>query len=236
MSFGGQSLDPGAIDPSQPLKIVRDPCREPTWDAGFEAKGPATLRHAFRTRRSAQFRGGSIGMRLNTALQVAVVGLTVATVSSVPSVAIAGPYSLVATAASTSTISLRWGGSTVGWVNYVVERSITAASGFSQIATVGRALSYQDGGLASGRTYYYRIRETRQNALSNTASATTLAAQDRPPVANAGADQLTQVGVVTTFTGGGSDPDGTIMSYSWRFGDGWSASGRVVSHSYATSG
>ena len=175
-------------------------------------------------------------MRFKAGRYVAVVGLGLATLSSMPSVAMAGPSSLVATAASTSTINLRWSGSTIGWVNYVVERSLAAASGFTQVAAVGRSLSYQDWGLAGGRTYYYRIRETRQGMVSNTAAATTFATPNRPPVANAGPDQLTQVGVMTAFSGGGSDIDGTVMSYSWRFGDGTSASGRVVSHAYATSG
>jgi PKD repeat protein len=33
-----------------------------------------------------------------------------------------------------------------------------------------------------------------------------------------------------------SDPDGTIISYAWSFGDGGTATGAVVSHSYAATG
>ncbi len=41
-------------------------------------------------------------------------------------------------------------------------------------------------------------------------------------------------GMTCTFDGSGSsDPDGTIVDYTWYFGDGLQASGPVVSHTYA---
>jgi subtilisin family serine protease len=40
-----------------------------------------------------------------------------------------------------------------------------------------------------------------------------------------------------SFNGSGStDPDGTIASYAWNFGDGSTATGATVSHSYASAG
>jgi PKD repeat protein len=39
-----------------------------------------------------------------------------------------------------------------------------------------------------------------------------------------------------SFTGAGSDPDGAITSYAWTFGDGASASGAHVRHTYRTAG
>jgi PKD repeat protein len=60
---------------------------------------------------------------------------------------------------------------------------------------------------------------------------------NRPPVANAGPNQSGTTGVALTFNGtGSSDPDGTITSYTWSFGDGTTGTGAVVSHAYATSG
>jgi len=44
-------------------------------------------------------------------------------------------------------------------------------------------------------------------------------------------------GAVVTFNAAASyDPDGTIASYAWTFGDGWSGWGMVASHPYASAG
>ena len=59
-----------------------------------------------------------------------------------------------------------------------------------------------------------------------------------PPVASFTASASTPlVGDVVTFNGSGSyDPDGSIASYAWDFGDGSSAAGSVATHSYSTYG
>lgn len=58
-----------------------------------------------------------------------------------------------------------------------------------------------------------------------------------PPNANAGPNQSASVGVVLNFNAmQSSDPGGGIISYQWNFGDGATANGIVVSHSYATAG
>jgi PKD repeat protein/uncharacterized cupredoxin-like copper-binding protein len=60
---------------------------------------------------------------------------------------------------------------------------------------------------------------------------------NQKPVAMAGADRLLQIGEASTFDGSGSyDLDGVIMSYSWSFGDGQTASGAIVTHSYTLAG
>ena len=43
-------------------------------------------------------------------------------------------------------------------------------------------------------------------------------------------------GLTCSFNGVGNDPDGSISSYSWSFGDGTSATGANVSRTYATGG
>ena len=61
---------------------------------------------------------------------------------------------------------------------------------------------------------------------------------NRPPVANAGADQSAPTLTNVTFSGAASsDPDGTISSYAWSFGDGATSNRCIVpSHSYAAAG
>lgn len=69
---------------------------------------------------------------------------------------------------------------------------------------------------------------------SGTSSAA-ITLQDRAPVASFTPSQSTApTGTSITFDGTASyDPDGTITSYSWTFGDGYTGTGAVVSHSFS---
>lgn len=61
--------------------------------------------------------------------------------------------------------------------------------------------------------------------------------RNQAPIAAAGPDQNALTGAVIPFTATGSiDPDGTIVSYHWAFGDGQTAGGAVTSHAYAQPG
>jgi len=63
-----------------------------------------------------------------------------------------------------------------------------------------------------------------------------VAVQNQPPVADAGPNQVVNTTEVS-FNGTGSyDPDGTIESYTWQFGDGQTGSGATVTHDYAEDG
>src|SRR5438067_2171834 len=73
-----------------------------------------------------------------------------------------------------------------------------------------------------------RARRARDTALVSVAK--------RSLVANAGPDQTASVGGAVTFSGSGSDLGGTVVSYSWDFGDGTSATGATVSHIYTAPG
>jgi len=65
------------------------------------------------------------------------------------------------------------------------------------------------------------------------AALSSLGPINQPPIADAGEDQTATVGDTVSFDGSGSyDPDGSIVSYSWSFGDGETGSGEIVSHTY----
>lgn len=60
---------------------------------------------------------------------------------------------------------------------------------------------------------------------------------NQPPHANAGADQKARIGKTVNLSGSGSyDPDGTIVQYTWEFGDGNTGNGVSVSHVYQIAG
>ena len=65
----------------------------------------------------------------------------------------------------------------------------------------------------------------------------TVAASNQPPVAVITSLGTVEAGQVLTLDGSGSnDPDGTIVSYAWDFGDGTTGTGVQVDHVYATPG
>ena len=59
---------------------------------------------------------------------------------------------------------------------------------------------------------------------------------NRPPIADAGPDQVVNETLVSFDGSGSTDTDGTINTYRWYFGDGSSALGAVVNHNYTSNG
>ena len=55
-------------------------------------------------------------------------------------------------------------------------------------------------------------------------------------MADAGDPQTVVVGQSVSFNGSGSQPSSSITSYHWLFGDGASATGQAVTHTYGTAG
>src|SRR5436309_7180336 len=123
-------------------------------------------------------------------------------------------------------------------------------NGLRSVDSGGTITSYAwmfgDGGSASGMavSHAYAVPGAYNATLTVTDSrgmrgsdTATVQVANRPPVANAGPDQTGAVGSPVTFNGAGSsDPDGAITAYAWTFGDGASASGASVTHSYAAGG
>ena len=73
-----------------------------------------------------------------------------------------------------------------------------------------------------------------QNASSSPASKTVnVSAPNQPPTA---AFTPSCTGLTCAFTDQSSDPDGTVASWSWNFGDGQTATQQNPSHTYAAGG
>ena len=88
---------------------------------------------------------------------------------------------------------------------------------------------------ASGGTYTVTLRVTdNQGAQSTTASQNvTVTPPNQPPTASF---SKSCSGLTCSFTSTSSDPDGSIASYSWNFGDGATSTAQNPSHTYAAGG
>ncbi len=89
-------------------------------------------------------------------------------------------------------------------------------------------------------TYVVTLTVTDNEGLSSSENATVAIQSpqgNRPPTANAGGPYYAGLGKPIQFDGSGSkDPDGSLESFVWDFGDGESGTGIVVSHTYARPG
>ncbi len=86
-------------------------------------------------------------------------------------------------------------------------------------------------------SYTVSLTVTDDGSLTDTATTTATIAQLQPPVADPNGPYNGTVGVPVQFDGSGSsDPDGTIQSYAWDFGDGNTGTGVNPTHSYTAAG
>ncbi len=93
--------------------------------------------------------------------------------------------------------------------------------------------TYQQAG-----SYNATLTVTDKDGAVGTATTTVeVSAVNRPPAAVINGPESGLVGATLSFSAGGSsDLDGHIVSYAWDFGDGATASGVEVTHSYAAAG
>lgn len=91
---------------------------------------------------------------------------------------------------------------------------------------------------ATAGTFTVTLTVTDNAGATNQASTTvTVTPNAQPPVANAGGPYAGTVNVAISFNGGASrDPDGSVVSYLWNFGDGATASGVTSMHAYSVAG
>jgi PKD repeat protein len=100
------------------------------------------------------------------------------------------------------------------------------------------AMSFTDTGLAPGSSHTYTLTVTDPdgNQIARTGNTVVIAGggTNSPPVASF---TVGQNGLTISVDGtASSDPNGTIASYAWNFGDGKTAAGATASHAYAAAG
>lgn len=89
---------------------------------------------------------------------------------------------------------------------------------------------------------YNAVLTVTDNAGATASNLTTITVEtpssNQPPVARIAADPISGTPPLAVHFDGttSSDPDGTIASYAWSFGDGSSGSGSVIDHTYASAG
>jgi chitodextrinase len=107
---------------------------------------------------------------------------------------------------------------------------------FTAVGTAGsRAITRSHLGVVADANFE-QLSDTLFHVVEDTVSVTT-GGSNQPPHADAGGPYAGAAGSAIAFMGSGSsDPDGTIASYSWAFGDGGSATGVAPSHVYSAAG
>jgi len=148
------------------------------------------------------------------------------------------PSNLTAAAVSKSQVNLAWADNSTNESGFKIERCQGAGcTNFAQIATTA-ANTFSNTSLSPNTTYSYRVRAYNgggDSDYSNIAQATTFANQ--APIARDTWACTAKGGRSCTFNGTSStDPDGSISTYRWNFGDGTTASGAQVSHRYSSGG
>jgi PKD repeat protein len=125
-----------------------------------------------------------------------------------------------------------------------------ASASFDADGTIASyAWTFGDGTTGSGATAWHRYTAAgsynvkltvtdNRGASSNVTQTVQVGPTNQQPVASFTADPTsTTPGGWIQFNGSASyDPDGTIASYAWSFGDGSSATGSVVWHRYTVAG
>jgi len=143
-----------------------------------------------------------------------------ATVTTLPN----APTGLTATTASATSITLNWTDASSKETGYDIERSLTSGSGFSVVGTAAaNAITYIDASLATGTTYYYRIKSkvgTVGSSYTVEANATT-AGFDSRAGATTIAHSSSWISSDAAYTTVGATADGSTISCAGVYNNVW---------------
>jgi PKD repeat protein len=144
---------------------------------------------------------------------------------------IIAPSNLTANAISTGAIDLEWDDNSENEDGFHLEHSLDGNNWDPTPLTTQSGTTYTHGGLATASTHYYRVQAytiDEVSGYSNVASETTDAIA--PNADFTWTANYTEV----SFIDASSDFDGSVVGWSWGFGDGNGSSAQDPVHTYAS--
>jgi len=207
-----------------------------TWSFGDGASGTGSLiTHVYTT-------AGTYRATLRVSDSTGALGETATSIVVNP-LPPAAPSNLTATPTGTfgTWIVLAWQDNSTNETAFDIERCQgSGCTNFVFWSRAGTNSTSSSDSVNAGTSYSYRIRAFNSggySAYSNIATVVT-PGSNQPPTAVISAAPTTGVGPLSvTFDGSGStDPDGTIATWAWSFGDGTSGSGVMITHVYTAAG
>lgn len=140
-------------------------------------------------------------------------------------------------AATAGSVSLMWDPNTEGDLGGYKVHVGTASRTYSQDIDVGHVTSFTVSNLADGQTYFFAVTAydvmANESGFSSEVSTMISSTVNSPPHAsftNSCSD------LVCSFADTSTDTDGTLVAWHWSFGEGSSATGQSISHTYAEAG
>ncbi len=140
-------------------------------------------------------------------------------------------------AATAASVSLMWDQNTeTDLAGYKIHVG-TSPQTYSQSIDVGHVTSFTVSNLADGETYFFAVTAydvmANESSFSNEVSSSTGTSVNTPPRA---AFTYACSALVCSFTDTSTDAEGPLVAWGWDFGEGSSASGPNMSHTYGETG
>lgn len=149
-------------------------------------------------------------------------------VDNPPTVSLTGPANGATVSGAITISATATDDNGISQVDFYIDDSLIGSDNTAPYEIIWDSTTVVDGN--------HNIKATAIDAASQMASdsvTVTVNNVNDPPVANAGPDQSAYVGEIVNFDGSASaDPDGTIVSYDWDFGDGATGSGVTATYVY----